>query len=77
MSKEEMEEEIHRLKTALWDIAIICGKDIDPQDNYNHLVKPDIVDFAKDAVKELNTDYDLALEELSMQTVYEWRVNGD
>jgi len=55
--------EIHRLKTGLWDIAIICGEDIDPQDTYKQLAAPDIVEFAQRAVRDLRKDYDDALDE--------------
>ena len=56
-------DEIGRLRQGLWDCAIIAGEDTDGNKTPDHLIFPDIVEFAKQAVQGLRNDYNECLDE--------------
>lgn len=55
---EERDREIERLRQGLWDCAGAAGTDLDGDPTPDHMVFPDIVDFALGAVRELRRDYE-------------------
>jgi hypothetical protein len=55
--------EIERLRQGLWDCAVIAGEDPDGNETPAHLIFPDIVEFAQQAVQRLRRDYDDGLDD--------------
>lgn len=49
----EAADEIERLRQGLWDCARLAGEDLDGDDTPDHLVYPELVVFAHDAVRKL------------------------
>lgn len=60
----QMQSRIEELEQGMWDIATMCGFDTDGETTPRSLAYPDVIELAKEQVRELRDDYDAALDEL-------------